>query len=116
MSSHRFGPHTRPRFVVVAGAYVLGVAAAGTLAAASIHRLASGLVDTLAQAVADRPTTHATSSAKQASFSPIPHAVRPTVVGSMQPLQDRWSRGMPFGSSSRGSWRSLPPAWRVGRR
>ena len=24
----------------------------------------------------------------------------------MQPLQDRWSRGMPFGSSSRGSWRS----------
>ena len=107
MSSHRFGPHARPRFVVVAGAYVLGVAAAGTLAAASIHRLASGLVDTLAApAVADRPTTHATSSAKQAPFSPIPHAVRPTVVGSMQPLQDRWSRGMPFGSSSRGSWRS----------
>ena len=107
MSSHRFAPHTWSRFVVVAGAYVLGVAAAATLAAGSIHRLASGLVDTLATpAVANRPTTHAAPPAQRALFSPIPRPVHQTVVGSMQPLQDRWSGGMPFGSSSRGSWRS----------
>jgi hypothetical protein len=98
---------TRPRFVVVAGAYVLGVAAAGALAAGSLHRLASGLVDTLATPmVANRPVAHASPSAQRAPFSPIPPPVHQTVVGSMQPLQDRWSRGMPFGSSSRGSWRS----------
>jgi hypothetical protein len=107
MSSHRLGLHARPRFAGVAGAYVLGVAAAGALAAGSIHRLASGLVDTLAApAGANRPAAHAAPSAKQAPFSPIPHLVHQTVVGAMQPLQDRWSRGMPFGSSSRGSWRS----------
>jgi hypothetical protein len=107
MSSHRLGSYTRPRFVVVAGAYVLGVAAAGALAAGSIHRLASGLVDNLAvQAVANRVAAHAPPSAQRAPFSAIPPPVHQTVVGSMQPLQDRWSGGMPFGSSSRGSWRS----------
>jgi hypothetical protein len=97
----------RIRLTVVAGAYVLGVAVAGVIAAAGIRHLASVLANTLAtQTVADRQPRHAAQSAEHPPFSPVPGAIHQSVVGSMQPLQDRWSGGSPFGSSSRGSWGS----------
>jgi hypothetical protein len=45
MSFGWVGPHSRSRLAVVAAAYVLGIAVAGILVAAGIHRLALALID-----------------------------------------------------------------------
>jgi hypothetical protein len=117
MSSGWFGPLARSRFVAVAGAYVLGIAVAGALVAGGVHRLAVALIDEpAARTSADRPAIQPSRHlAKQAPLSRIPPPVTQTVTrdASMLPLQDRWfgdprtRGGMPFGSSSRGSSRSL---------
>jgi hypothetical protein len=116
MSSGWVGPLARSRFVAVAGAYVLGIAVAATLVAGGAYRLAVALIgEPVTQTSADRPATQLSQHlAKQAPFSRIPPAVSQTVIrnASMLPLQDRWygaqryPDGMPFGSSSRGGWRS----------
>ncbi len=115
MSSGWVGPLVRSRFVAVAGAYVLGIAVAGTLVAGGAYRLAVALMDEPATLSTDRPAIQPSQRlTKQAPLSRIPPAVTQTVTreASMLPLQDRWygdprtRGGMPFGSSSRGSWRS----------
>ena len=116
MSFGCVGPLARSRFVAVAGAYVLGIAVAGTLVAGGVYRLSAALMgEPATQTPADRPAIqHSQHLAKQAPLSRIPPAIGQTVMrdASMLPLQDRWygdprTRGnMPFGSSSRGSWRS----------
>ena len=109
MSFGWVGPLARARLVVVAGAYVLGIAVAGILVATGIHRLALALIDEPAPQTSAGPSVTQVPQrpAKQALFSRIiPPVVSQTVVGSMVPLQDRWHGGISFGSSSRGGWRS----------
>jgi Protein of unknown function (DUF2865) len=108
MSFGWVGPHSRSRLAVVAAAYVLGIAVAGILVAAGIHRLALALIDEPAPQTSAGPSVTQVPQrpAKQAPFSRIPPVVSQTVVGSMVPLQDRWHGGISFGSSSRGGWRS----------
>jgi hypothetical protein len=90
----------RTQVIVVAGAYVLGIAAAGMFAAIGVHRLAFVLADTLE---AHKPT-HASQSTARVPVSPTPGSLHQTVVGSMQPLQDRWFGSMPLDGSARRSW------------
>ena len=116
MSSGWVGPLARSRFAAVAGAYVLGIAVAGALVAGGAYRLAVALIgEPPRQTSTDRPAIQPSRHlAKQAPLSRIPPAVSQTVMreASMLPLQDRWygepryRGGMPFGSSSRGGWRS----------
>jgi hypothetical protein len=116
MSSRWVGPLLRSRLAAVASVYLLGIAVAGVLAAGSAHRLAVVLIGEVAPQTAAGPSAMPPPRrvAGSAPQSRIPTASSQTVAreASMLPLQDRWygfdryRGGMPFGSSSRGSWRS----------
>jgi hypothetical protein len=121
MSFGWVGPLARSRFAAVAGAYVLGIAVAGTLVTGGVYRLAVALMgEPATQASADRPAIQPSQRlTKQAPLSRIPPAATQTVMreASMLPLQDRWygeprtRGGMPFGSSSRGGWGRERNSW-----
>ncbi len=106
----------RSRTWFVVGAYVLGIAVAAALAAGGLHQLATALLDDPEGQTTATPKDvpaprHLADASPQSRIAP---AGSPTTAreASMLPLQDRWfgfdryRGGPPFGSSTRGSWRS----------